>query len=123
MPGGKHGGKAVIDDDYDDYDDYEDDYYDEDEEVAVEEHVTEPAKAESNKQPLTSTEDDAELHSLLCQLIPGLQDANNPPTTQVSSCMPSLVPMKSEGGSLTRCKHLMDLFGLQASIRLHYRRS
>lgn len=90
MPGGKHGGKAVFDDDYDDdYDDYDDRFYDDEEEEVEEEHVNEPAKDNTKSRPGASSEEDPELHSLLCQLIPGFQEAEDAKPHQVGhACQP-----------------------------------
>lgn len=85
MPGGKHGARAIAEDDYDDYYDDEEDYYDEDEEEGIYKSNDRKAQPQTPKTDTRGTQqsaqhqsldqDEEELNSLLAQLIPDLGES------------------------------------------------
>lgn len=102
MPGGKHGARAIADDDYDDdYYDGEEEYYDEDGEYEQdsrdpEPHVskTEKSNTEHSEGPSTLTQDEEELNSLLSQLIPDFNQSQSNSSHQASpSCQTGILQM------------------------------
>ena len=101
MPGGKHGARAIAEDDYDDYYDDEEDYYNDDDESEqdvrnAESQVSKPTQknTEQSAQPQKSSQldqDEEELNILLAQLIPDLKQTRSSSSNQAHLCCHSRI--------------------------------